>query len=224
MRMDPACSGKLIEILPPAVFKALLTEHLSRDLELTPKSVLHFCTRHKILPDTSYVDFVRRELPRRALQAVHAYGEPAPVPCTRGQGLIGNDLIGYANRFSQFYFGKQYGLRLPSFETLSSVPTSTAIAARDVIAFALAAALDRSDPAAVKQQIRNWLESQDSAPDVYPFLRKLFGQVDGPNVTTMLAMLPRDYLEMTHLILCGMTGTLRTVDSIPEADVGRRAA
>ena len=60
---------------------------------------------------------------------------------------------------------------------------------------------------------------------MYPFLRHVFGQIDGPNVTTLLAILPRDYLETIHLVLCGMTGSLAARDA-NAADPGehRRAA
>ena len=49
--------------------------------------------------------------------------------------------------------------------------------------------------------IKAFLAERDSAPAVYPFLRQLFHQDHGPNITTLLAILPLDYLAGVRKIV-----------------------
>jgi hypothetical protein len=198
LKISRELSGRLLQILPPLAFKRLLTEHLGRDLDLTPDSVAQFAKRFEVLPGTSYADFVRRELPRMALESGWADGAGS-LPSHPGWGRAA--LIAHANAYSELYHGRRHGIRWPGALVLSDVDAPTIRAARDAVAYSLALRQDRSLGAVeMKARIKSYLSAQPSSPALYPFLRRLFGQEHGPNIPTLLAILPPEYLATLMVI------------------------
>jgi len=127
----------------------------------------------------------------------------------RGRGS--DAWVPYANEFSQFFYGKRHGLHALDRQQIESASRVTLEATREVVACALAL---RADPEitldSVKQRVRAHLASRETSPAVYPFLRRVLGQTDGPNVATLLAILPQEILESLELVLAAATGALKT--------------
>jgi hypothetical protein len=153
----------------------------------------------EVRPGLSYADYVRRELPARALEifATSADGERPKRP-----GLSDADLVGYGNRFSEHFYGKRHELRLPDADVFPEAALETIDLARELLEHALSLraeeGLDRSE---IKERLKGFLAARQGAPAVYPFLRQLFHQDHGPHLTTLLAIFPRDYLHAVHTIV-----------------------
>jgi len=198
LKISRELSGRLLEILPPPAVKRLLTEHLGRDLDVTHDYVAHFAETFEVRRGTSYADFVRRELPRMALEVggMEGAGDPGTA-----FGLDHAALVAHGNAYSELYHQRRHGLRWPGALVLSDVDTPTVKAARDAVAYALALRQDRSlGSTEVKARLKAYLTGMPASPALYPFLRRLFGQEHGPNITTLLAILPPDYLATLMVI------------------------
>jgi hypothetical protein len=203
LRMNPRLSGRLLDILPPVLVKRLLTERLHSDLDLTADFIEHFANSFEIRPGMSYGTYVRRELPRAALEEPSTNGHSPP-------GLSDAVLVAHGNRFSEFFYRRRYELRWPDARTLEAADLTTVQTAREVIehALALRREADGNHPD-IKTQLKSHLAGTPRAPAVYPFLRKVFQQNHGASVTTLLSILPTEYLSTVHLMLCCLTGTIQ---------------
>ncbi|TMQ71467.1 MAG: hypothetical protein E6K81_10050 [Candidatus Eisenbacteria bacterium] len=210
LRIEPRLSGRLLEILPPAMLRRLLSERLHSDLDLTTDSIAHFANTFEVRPGMSYSAYVRSELPRAALQAAVAPGlarADAPSPSSALSDAV---LVTHGNRFSEFFYQRRHELRWPDARTLAEADFTTARVARDVIDCALTLRHEtiagRSD---IKSRLKSYLADTPAAPAVYPFLRKVFRQSHGASITTLLSVLPTEYLAAILLILSCLTGTIR---------------
>ena len=220
LRMAPRLSGRLLEILPPAMLRQLLTERLTSDVELTTESVEQFATAFEVRPGLSYAAYVRRELPRAALRSV--FGSAASTSEANGDEA----LVAFANRYSEFYFQRRYELRWPDAETLRAAAPAAVEIARAVVAQALELRATVRSESERKALIKRHLEAVPSAPLVYPFLRKVFRQDHGASITTLLALLPGEYLGAVLLILGCLVGNIQAQGGASDEfdDEQRRAA
>jgi hypothetical protein len=220
LRMSPRLSGHLLEMLPPAMLKQLLTDRLTSDVELTTESVEHFASGYEVRPGLSYAAYVRRELPRDALRRVFS-GDASTSWAADSEDA----LVAHANRYSEFYYQRRYELRWPAAETLEAEAPATVEIARGAVERALQLRDSVASEAERKATLKQYLEAIPSAPRVYPFLRKVFGQDHGASITTLLALLPREYLAAVLLILSCLAGTIQAQGgSFDEYDEDRRAA
>ena len=64
--------------------------------------------------------------------------------------------------------------------------------------------------------IRSYLGAQKTPENVYPFLRRLFRQEKGPNIATLLAVLPKDYLRTVELLLTLHTSNPKSSGAAPQ--------
>jgi hypothetical protein len=195
-------AGRLLDILPPELLKTMLTTRLNRDLRLSKDFVENFCHKAQVRPDMSYVEYVRTELPRAAMRAAGGEGSTQDDALSP-QGVIPErTLVRCGNAFSRFFYGREHKVELPDGSVLETVDLRTAEVARGLIHYALSVRRGEiPSSGGVKGAIRSYLAAQEPAPEVYPFLRKLFRQVQGPNVATLLAILPEDYLKTVQLLL-----------------------
>lgn len=223
VEMTPEVSNQLLEILPPVVFKSMLTTNLERDIHLTKDFVENVCQKVHVRPGLSYVDYVRQELPHGALRGA-SQGEPSPRDAGLPDGTIAEGtLVAYGNRFSRFMYGKDYGLRLPDGAAFASIGWATAHVACGVIEHALS--LRAADPATMggdtKKGIKSYLMEQDTRPEVYRFLRQLLRQDEGPTIPTLLAAVPEEYLRLVHVMLTHFAlvppSTERTPDPVRQS-------
>ncbi|OGF23110.1 MAG: hypothetical protein A2V63_04040 [Candidatus Eisenbacteria bacterium RBG_19FT_COMBO_70_11] len=225
LRLSRELSGRLLEALPPRMLKALLTTRLRRDLDLTRDYVENFCRKYTIRPGVSYVDYVRQELPRKALALESELERPRQTSSDGHRESAENELVAFGNRFSAFFYNKRYDVRFPVAEAFDGIEPATLTTARDAIRHALHLRDGgMHDSEALKLQIKNFFADRPSAPGVYPFLRKVFGQTDGPNITSLLAILPRNYLNTVHLVLSALTRTPREDHETVAFDRGEEKA
>ena len=133
-----------------------------------------------------------------------------------GELIEENTLIAYGNRFSKFYYGREYGICLPDASRIGSADRTTAKMARDVILYALSVRKNRGTEGEmgrgqgdgrpfghqdINEMIRSYLHSERPSPQLFRYLRKILAQANGPNIVTLLAILPRDYLNVVQTIL-----------------------
>jgi len=189
-------SFKLLEILPPQVFKGLFTSNFTRDVYLSRDYVENYSHKFIIQPGMSYVDYVKRELPKDALLNAAAHQTDQDKP-----------LVIYGNKFSKFYYDKEYGIRLPDLDTVISASHKTAQIAGEIIGQTITIRNSAiHEGAIVSDMIKAFLFERNIPADVYRYLRSLFGQEQGPHITTLLSILPMDYLELVQTILKCYTG------------------
>lgn len=209
VKISSELSYKLLEILPPPVFKGLFTSNLMRDVSLTRDYVENYSRKFIIHSGMSYVDYVKRELPKDAI-----------LNETGHQQDKDKSLVKYGNKFSMFYYGKEYGIRLPDLNAVISAPQTTAQIANEIILYSLTirnTVLPKD--ASIGGLIKSYLFERKISGEVYRYLRCMLGQNDGPNITTLLSIMPVDFLNMIHGIICCYTGELTIEDkmsNVPE--------
>ena len=142
------------------------------------------------------MDYVKRELPKDALLNAAAHQTDQDKP-----------LVIYGNKFSKFYYDKEYGIRLPDLDTVISASHKTAQIAGEIIGQTITIRNSAiHEGAIVSDMIKAFLFERNIPADVYRYLRSLFGQEQGPHITTLLSILPMDYLELVQTILKCYTG------------------
>ena len=221
VRLSRELSGRLLGMLPPPMLRRLLTAHPTRDLDLTPEHVEHFAKTFEVRPGLSYADYVRRVLPGRALEVL-----PAATHCgpRRRPDLCEADLVHYGNQFSEHFYGKRHELRLPEAGIFPGTPAETLNLTRELIEHAMSLrAKEGLDGKEIKARLKSFLTAHSGAPAVYPFLRRLFHQDYGPNITTLLSILPREYLRAVHAIVANHAPCAES-ESITESSRRRSAA
>ena len=191
-------SFKLLEILPPKILKALFTTHMTRDLDINRGFVENFCQNFPLRSGLSYVEYIRKELPFDALRGEGLFGSHAEP----NMSIEAKSLVVYGNRFSKFYYDKEYQVRFPDAKAIDSSDRETALMAHSMIQYSLSVRRGHyTQWSEVRDLIRSYLHSQKIPPQLYRYLRQLFGVADGPNVATLLAILPKEYLCTTGVIL-----------------------
>src|SRR5207244_1269694 len=112
-------------------------------------------------------------------------------------------LVAYGNRYSEFFYQRRHEVRMPEPDAFRADPQTMA-AALDTVARALELReREPFDTESVKAKLKAHLVAHPRGAAVYPYLRAVFGQSHGPNITTMLAILPHDYLTIVQLVLSG---------------------
>jgi hypothetical protein len=194
--MDREVSHGLLEILPPALVKKLLLTDLRRDLALTRDYVENFCQRTNVIAGMSYTDYVRRELPRRALRRGHALGS------TNGaaSGLDDPALLAHGLRFARFFYERDHELRYPDVTAVASLDEPTTDAILDLIRYTLALRERDALEAGVSEAIRGRMLQNPGGKASYQALRRVFRQPEGPSAAGLLASAPLEYLRLLESI------------------------
>ncbi len=196
LKLDNELSYRLLDILPPTMFKQLLLENPERDLELTKASIEHFCRRTEVVPGMSYVDFVKRELPLLAISD-RLPGEAAFLHNSR---FDTQELLYYGNRFSGYYFHQEYDISLAGADAITTVSRDVAQAAQSILHYTLEVRRNEDWSEEQKQShLAEYLKIRQSIPGVFPYLRKIFGQQQGPGIASLLISLPLDYLNVIRM-------------------------
>jgi tRNA synthetase class I (K) len=197
--LDRDLSYRLLEILPPALLKKLLLTEIRRDLRVTKDYIENFCQRTNVMAGMSYVDYVRRELPRRALRAAGRVGEPRETE--RGSGLDDPDLIAHGLRFAHYFYERDHELRYPDVAAIAALDRDTARALRDLIRHAVSLRVGDTLEAGVTDLIRSYMLGNPHSQGAYRGLRRLFQQPEGPSAAGLLASAPLGYLSLVESIL-----------------------
>jgi hypothetical protein len=199
--MSRDMSGQILRVLPPEMIHDLFLGRLQNDLVLTRDSVEQFCHRFEVRPGTTFAAFIKNDLPKRAI------GEAAPEEAVPRGVISETRLVKYGNAFSEFYYGRQYGLRFPSPELLAEADPKTLGLARDVVGHAVLVR-QNGDTENARQEIKAHLFSIDASKEVYHFLRRALGQENGPNIATVLAIVPIEPLRIIHMLLGGRSAVI----------------
>ncbi len=217
MRISRECAGSLLRMLPPAAFKELLAENPARDLEITRESIEGFCRKFQVRPGISYVEFVRGDLGRLAIQEPSGDDGEDPATSAAAGGQRDADLVRYAKRFSEFFYGRSHEIQLPNADLVADVDPETASLARDAVARALE--LRRrpgSDAETTRAEIKHFLANQPPAPQLHRYMRRVLRQEGGPALGTLLSLFPEDHLEAIHAMLVFLTADgYRSKDPVP---------
>lgn len=208
VKISRELSGKLSGMVPPAVLRAMFLGRLRRDLEIDRDFVENFCRKSEIRPGVSWVDYVRKELP---LEATLAAGEEEGGPAERER----RERIRRGNRFSAFFYGREFGLPAPSAERLAGKEEAALREAAAVLAFALEARRAGEGGGAGEGPLRERLRERRPSPAALRALRALFGQREGPHVRTLLVRLPLEYLRRAEAVLAA---ELRRLDAARSAE------
>lgn len=189
IRISEDLSFRLLQVLPPQLLKTLFSLNSTRDIYINKEFIENYCDRTLVRPGMSYIEYIKRELPRKAL----FYDQLPPEE---------KELVTFGNNFSQCFYGKTYKLTFPDPSAIRSVKLATIQAAYHIIAYTLSIRDGHSpESEEIKALLKNYLFSQDIGRDVYQYLRKIFCQTDGPNITTLLSILPKDYLSVIQTII-----------------------
>lgn len=189
VRISKDLSSRLLQILPPKVLRTLFSLDVTRDMDINKEFIENFCNRTAVRPCMSYMEYIKRELPRKAL----FYDQLPPEE---------KELVKFGNNFSLCFYGKEYRIAFPDPSAIRSVKPSTIQSAYHIIAYTLSIR-DGHPPESeeIKSLLKHYLFSQDIDREVYHYLRKIFCQTDGPNITTLLSILPKDYLSVIQNII-----------------------
>jgi lysyl-tRNA synthetase class I len=221
VRMSRACSGHLIDMLPPAAIKALFLANPTHDVDITPDYVEHFARTFPIRPGLTYAEWVRKELPRRALAGPALLDDRESPSHSQSE----RELLPYAHRYSRFFYKKDYRLQDPCLDALEGVSGATLGAAHATIEMALELRGHEvaHDGEELRGRIRSRLDAQPRDPDLYPLLKKLLGQSDGPHIANLLALAPRARLVLACVALREANGSSRGSGDV-SSDEQREAA
>ena len=198
VKMNSELSYRLLEILPPPILKQLFIDHVSRDITLNKESVEHFCRKYLIRPDVSYVDFVNQELP---LLAIRDTNQKSILDDKKHSKVEINNLIDFGNRYSGFYYHKEYQVSLSHAGNIQSADKVTAKKAQEFILYSLFVRDHETDEKKINSQITIYLKKNQDKSSVYPYLRRIFGQQGGPTISTLLTTFPYDYLNLMQMTL-----------------------
>jgi lysyl-tRNA synthetase class I len=188
--LSPELRGKILEILPPKLFKSLFTSNRTRDLMISSTSLVEFCRQQPVLNGLDYISYIKSELPKKRL-------------CVQDLAAEEAELVSYANKFSKNIFQKDCQFRLPSEETLSEIPLAGIRSAMEVIGWSIGTRSESSKTHSLngapqqENRVRGYLKSRHLESSVYKHLRKLFSQEEGPSIPTLLETLPVEFLDQT---------------------------
>lgn len=110
-------------------------------------------------------------------------------------------LISFGNRYSGFYYHKEYDISLADAKNIQNADKATAKTAQEFILYALFIRDSETDEEKSKSLITLYLQEHHDKSKVYPYLRRIFGQQGGPVISTLLATLPYDYLNLMQMTL-----------------------
>ena len=207
--LDRDVSYRLLEILPPFLLRKLFLTGIRRDLHVTKAYVENFCQKTNVIAGMSYVDYVRRELPRRAIR-YGGRGTSPPSPAA-ASGLDDPSLIEHGLKFARYFYGREHALRYPDVAAIASLDGETARALRELIRYALTLRTDGAlEGTGTSDLIRAYMLRNPHSRDSYRSLRRLFRQPQGPSAAGLLASASADYLELVESALA-----LRTL--VPES-------
>ena len=198
--LDRDVSYRLLEVLPPELLKKLFVTGIRRDLKVTKDYIENFCERTNVIAGMSYVDYVRRELPRRALRAAgRARGGEEDM--AKESGLDDPTLIAHGLRFARYFYQRDHELRWPDVAAVGSLSRDVSRALRDLVAYAVALRGDHTFETDASDAIRAYMLRNPHSREAYRGLRLLFRQPQGPSAAGLLASAPLDYLRLVESIL-----------------------
>ena len=199
--LDREVSYRLLEVLPPFLLRKLFLTEIRRDLHITKAYVENFCQKTNVIAGMSYVDYVRRELPRRAIRC-GGLGTTRRSRRATDSDLDDPSLIEHGLSFARYFYGREHELRYPDVAAIASFDRETARALRELIRYALTLRTNGAlEGTGTSDLVRAYMLRNPHSQDSYRSLRRLFRQPQGPSAAGLLASAPVDYLELVESTL-----------------------
>ncbi len=184
VKMDRQLSYKVLQSLPPAALRALLVERPTTDMTLSHDTIIAAASRHEVLPEMSFYDFVRQLLPIWLL---------TPQSLSTSQRA----LLSQGISFSTHFLDEPVCLHLPKRESLFNEEWSVLDSLSRIVSEVIALRQEKPEaelPRDIIKAVLSPLGGQKKA--VYHRLRILTGHEHGLPVTRLLAVLPLVYLQL----------------------------
>lgn len=201
-------SNKLLEIIPPDILKALFTDQITRDMEITKDSLEHFCHRYFIKSGLSYIDYILKDLPKETL-CENDWNKLSNNSNLTNSNLTKDvSLISCGNRFSKFYYHRDYTIRLPNPTIIAGIDQNTTRTIQNIIHYALSirnrSGLDHEE---VSLLINTYLQDKPNiSSKIFRSIRRILGQPEGPKISTLLSLLPKNFLNLIYMVLSNHIG------------------
>lgn len=190
VKMENAFSIKLLDSLPRTTLRSMLTEHPTADVKITRDLVVTIASRAEVLPELSYLDFVKQLLPIWLL---------TPNTLSREQ----RELLAHGVVFSKHFLNSEALLQLPQREQIEGEQLPVLYRLHqlltEIVGLRAPSSLswDQFEPAA--RTLIDQLGSQKRG--VLHRLRTIVGQQQGLPVRRLLFLLPLEYVRMLCYIL-----------------------
>jgi hypothetical protein len=190
VQMDKQFSFKLLDALPPNTLRSMLVEHPAADITLTRDLVVTIASRFEVLPNMTYLDFVKQVLSVWLL---------APTTLTREQRA----LVAYGIAFKKHFLNEEARLALPHRAVLEGTPPDVAHALHTL----LCKAIELHEHADMgvgqfQQQMHHVIAAlAHRKASVLRQLRLIVGQQQGLPANRLLFLLPVEYLQMLVYML-----------------------
>ena len=190
VKMDRTLSFKLMESVPPKSLRELLVEHPGSDIAITSELMLTSMSRHFVMPDISYLDYIKQLLPVWLL---------TPESLTLEQ----RELVSSGIAFSNHFFNEDVTLHVPSQNDLKDEAPEIILAVSNLVASCIAVRQsdEFSEEEKTEELKRLVAAIVEQKKKVYTRLRILVGQDHGLPVSRILEILPLQYLRLVSTIL-----------------------
>jgi len=219
--LDRELSHRLLEILPPPLLQKLLLTGIRSDLRLTKAYIENFCQKTDVIAGMSYVEYVRRELPRRALRLSRS--GPERREGARASDLDDPGLIAHGLQFARFFYGRDHVLRDPDVAAIAVLDPATTLALRDLLRYVIELRGRDRVESGTSDLIRTYMLQNPHSRQSYRGLRRLFRQPQGPSAAGLLASAPLDYLRLVESILSLRAQGLSPAPRSPVIEEGGRS-
>ena len=189
VKMEKNLSYKLLESLPSEVLRPLLTERPAADIKLTRDLVITMASRHQVLPQLSYLEFIKQLLPMWLLTPHSLSPEE-------------RDLVAHGMAFREHFLDAEARPLLPSRTHFEREQPAVLGAVLSLLIQVLY--LRRSN--------LSWEEFQEPVKEIVDTLgehkkaalhrlRLIVGQKQGLPAARFLFVLPLDYLQLLEYML-----------------------
>jgi len=190
VQMEKKLSLRLLDALPPRTLRSMLVEHPAADITLSRDLVVTVASRSEVLPDMTYLDFVKQVLPVWLLTPTTLSGEQRA-------------LVAHGVAFKKHFLNEEARLTLPHRAVIEGTPADVAHALHTLLCQATELRED-ADMGAEQFQERMHgviaaLGQRKSA--VLRRLRLIVGQQQGVPASRLLFLLPVEYVQMLAYML-----------------------
>ena len=208
--------GKLLDALPPRMLRDIFVDQPATDITLSRDSLVTAASRHEVLPEFSYLDFVRRLLPIWLL---------TPHALTWEQREMVKHGIAFGKEFLltavQPHLPQRQDIEATDVEVLREMflllQKSVAVREQHLSAPPVSALGDSAGELELQKQLQSCIdEIGASKKGVLRRFRCIVGQEQGLPVAKLLLLLPLEYLNLLmYLIELFLKCTVSPEDAPP---------
>ncbi len=190
VQMEKKLSLTLLDALPPRVLRSMLVEHPAADIRLSRDLVVTVASRCEVLPDMTYLDFVKQVLPVWLLTPTTLTGEQRA-------------LVAHGVAFKKHFLNEEARLMLPHRAMIEGTQPEVAHALHMLLCQVIELR-EQADMEAEQFQQRMYdviAAFGQRKSLVLRRLRLIMGQQQGLPASRLLFLLPVEYLQMLAYML-----------------------